>query len=271
LVMLLRLRQACLHPMLVLTSKNVVHHHEDLCPICNDPFDSPVSTPCKHVFCRNCIETELMVNDGCPTCKKDVRIEKLTPAGLNTGSTAQELKLELTSSTKVDRLLELLAEQQLKEPGSKCIIFSQFTSFLNLIELPLKTRKMTFTRLDGSMQIKTRNVALELFKQSKDVNIILMSLKAGGLGLNLVQANYVYMMDPWWNPYVEDQAIDRAHRMGQSKPVTVVRFTIEGTIESRILELQENKRLIAEGALGRGGRTNLNSLSVQELMHIFRD
>ena len=149
------------------------------------------------------------------------------------------------SSAKTERLL--LALEQACGGGHKSLVFSQWTSFLDLVEPHLKAAGIDFVRLDGST--RDREGVVNAF-QTTDVPVILLSLKAGGTGLNLTAADHVFLLDPWWNPAVEDQAADRAHRIGQDKPVMVYRLVAKDTVEERILELQEKKRRVAEAALG---------------------
>jgi len=118
------------------------------------------------------------------------------------------------------------------------------------------------------MNLNKRKAALDAFRTAEDVKILLMSLKAGGLGLNLTEARYVFLLDPWWNPAVEDQAIDRVHRFGQKQDVFVSRFTIKDTVEQRILELQEKKRKLADSALGSKGSIR-TKLTLQDLIELF--
>ena len=136
----------------------------------------------------------------------------------------------------MEMLPELLAE------GRKVILFSQFTSMLDLIKPELSQRGIAFSEIRGST--KDRKAPVEAF-QSGAVPLILVSLKAGGTGLNLTAADTVILYDPWWNPAVEAQAIDRAHRIGQTKPVFVHRLIARGTIEEKILVLQDKKRSLA--------------------------
>ncbi|MSP54986.1 MAG: DEAD/DEAH box helicase [Myxococcales bacterium] len=131
--------------------------------------------------------------------------------------------------------------------GHKALVFSQWTSMLDLIEPHLRARGIPFVRLDGSTIDRAAVVAS--FQASDGPPVFLLSLTAGGTGLNLVAADYVFLMDPWWNPAVEDQATDRAHRIGQTRPVVATRLVAEGTVEERILELQSRKRLLAAAAL----------------------
>jgi superfamily II DNA or RNA helicase len=158
--------------------------------------------------------------------------------GLLPGKTA-------ASSAKLDLLLETL-EEVLAE-GHKALVFSQWTSMLDLVEPALRARGIAWTRLDGSTLDRAGVVAQ--FSAADGPPVFLLSLKAGGTGLNLTAADYVFHLDPWWNPAVEDQATDRAHRIGQDRPVVSCRIIAEDTVEERILALQDRKRDIARAAL----------------------
>jgi SNF2 family DNA or RNA helicase len=150
------------------------------------------------------------------------------------------------SSSKVELLMEVL-EEALSE-GHKVLVFSQWTSLLDRIEPHLGAREVDFVRLDGST--RDRAGVVQTFQDPGGPPVMLVSLKAGGTGLNLTSADLVILLDPWWNPAVEDQAADRAHRIGQERPVLVIRLVAEGTVEERILALQDRKRTLAEAALG---------------------
>ncbi|KAJ3032043.1 UNVERIFIED_CONTAM: hypothetical protein HDU68_008076 [Siphonaria sp. JEL0065] len=163
-------------------------------------------------------------------------------------------------STKIRKLVEdlvIVRQETLerKEPVTKSIIFSQWTTMLDLIQDPLSAAGFKFTRLDGKMARNDRNIAMSRFKQDPEVTVLLLSLKAGGVGLNLTAANRVYIMEPYWNPAVEAQAIDRVHRMGQTRIVNTIRFIAKGTIEENIHELQRKKTELAQMAFkgGNGG------------------
>lgn len=129
--------------------------------------------------------------------------------------------------------------------STKTVIFSQFTSFLDLIERELVHEGFTLLRFDGTLNQRQRSDVLNSFTNDKQYSILLISLKAGGVGLNLVCANRAYLMDPWWSYAVEAQAIDRIHRMGQLSEVQVTRFIVEGTVEERMLKIQERKKFLA--------------------------
>jgi superfamily II DNA or RNA helicase len=155
---------------------------------------------------------------------------------------------EVASSSKVDQLLELL--ETLVSEGHKVLVFSQWTAFLDRIEPHLGRAKLTHLRLDGAT--RDRQAVVDAFQAEGGPPVLLLSLKAGGTGLNLTAADHVVLLDPWWNPAAEDQAADRAHRIGQTKPVMVHRMVATDTVEERILALQEQKRALAKSAVGDG-------------------
>lgn len=152
-------------------------------------------------------------------------------------------------SSKLERLMEAI--EDVVADGHRALVFSQWTSLLDLIEPHLDAAKVKFVRLDGSTV--DRAGVVNAFQAEEGPPIMLLSLKAGGTGLNLTAADHVFLVDPWWNPAVEDQAADRAHRIGQDKPVMVYRMVARDTVEERILELQARKRKLAEAALSEAG------------------
>lgn len=158
--------------------------------------------------------------------------------------------IDAKRSSKIELLMEKLEE--VLNSGHKALVFSQWTSLLDLIEPHLQNRNMDFVRLDGAT--RDRQGVVNAFQKENGVPIFLASLKAGGTGLNLTEADHVFLVDPWWNPAVEDQAADRAHRIGQKKPVIVYRLVAKDSVEERILTLQEKKRALAESALGAGSQ-----------------
>ncbi len=148
-------------------------------------------------------------------------------------------------SAKLNALCEALGE--LVEQGHKAIVFSQWTGFLDLIEPALRRLGMAFLRLDGST--RDRQGVVQAFAAADGPPVFLISLKAGGTGLNLIAADHVFLMDPWWNPAVEDQAADRAHRIGQTRPVFVHKVIAQDTVEEKILALQAAKRALVGATL----------------------
>ena len=157
----------------------------------------------------------------------------------NSPEGAESAKLELL----LDMLPELLAE------GRRVLVFSQFARLLGLVGEALAGRGLDFVSLTGATAPAARGETVRRF-QAEEVPLMLVSLKAGGVGLNLTAADTVIHLDPWWNPAVQDQASARAHRIGQDKPVLVYSLVVEGSIEERMLELQRRKRALAEGILG---------------------
>ena len=150
------------------------------------------------------------------------------------------------TSSKIERLLEALEDAA--ADGHKALVFSQWTGLLDLVEPHLASAKIAFARLDGSTRDRAAVVAE--FQDEAGPPVMLVSLKAGGTGLNLTAADHVFLLDPWWNPAVEDQAADRAHRIGQDRPVMVYRMVARDTVEERIFALQAKKRALADVALG---------------------
>jgi len=142
-------------------------------------------------------------------------------------------------STKVDFLMDNLS--QLMEEGHKVLVFSQFTTYLDIIQDKIRANSWKYARIDGSQTIKKRTEQVELFQEG-DAQVFLISLKAGGFGLNLTAASYIFLMDPWWNPAVERQAVDRAHRIGQENKLTVYRPLMKNSVEEKVLTLQQAKR-----------------------------
>lgn len=179
------------------------------------------------------------------------------------------LRKEYMPSAKIEKAMELLRAIQESKEGEKTIIFSQFTSLLDLLEVPIDAEGWKYKRYDGSMTASARDQAVTEFTDKPDCKIMLVSLKAGNSGLNLVAASNVIIFDPFWNPYIEEQAIDRAHRIGQMRPVKVHRILVPDTVEDRILHLQEQKRELIEGALDEAASKNIARLGTRELAFLF--
>ena len=154
------------------------------------------------------------------------------------------------SSAKLDTLLERLNE--VTQEGHKALVFSQFTSLLAIVRKRLDDAGVVYEYLDGDT--RDRQACVKRFQEDPKCPVFLISLKAGGTGLNLTAAEYVFLLDPWWNPAVEAQAIDRAHRIGQARTVVACRLIAQGTVEERVLELQKGKRELAEAIIGEDNR-----------------
>ncbi|KAL9132225.1 MAG: hypothetical protein Q9217_000029 [Psora testacea] len=186
----------------------------------------------------------------------------------------RRLEKEWETSAKIEKTMDILRSIQNRKDEEtkqyeKTIIFSQFTSLLDLVEVPINAEGWSYRRYDGSMNANQRNEAVLDFTDKKDIRIMLISLKAGNAGLNLTAASQVIILDPFWNPYIEEQAVDRAHRIGQMKPVQVHRILIPDTVEDRILALQEKKRLLIESALDEGASQRIGRLGTRDLAFLF--
>ena len=165
-------------------------------------------------------------------------------------------------SAKVEYVADRLDE--IVPGGHRALVFSQFTSFLARIRRVLERRGISVVQLDGST--RNREEVVERFR-SGQASVFLISLKAGGSGLTLTEADYVYVMDPWWNPAAEEQAIDRAHRIGQTKKVNVYRLVATDTIEAKVVELQDRKRrLISSVMNGTGAGASLSAADLRGLL-----
>ena len=216
---------------------------------------------CEAVLHVELDETERSIYDAVRVATKKDVAAKLAQGGGGSVLVALEALLRLrqaachpelvpgqhaTSSSKIERLLEALEEAA--SDGHKALVFSQWTGLLDLVEPHLQSAGIRFTRLDGST--RDRGAVVGEFQSDDGPPVMLVSLKAGGTGLNLTAADHVFLLDPWWNPAVEDQAADRAHRIGQDRPVMVYRMVAKDTVEERIFALQAKKRALADVALG---------------------
>jgi SNF2 family DNA or RNA helicase len=191
---------------------------------------------------------------------------KLRDRGTQTPTT--EAGAGFRSSTKLDHLIRYLQEHTVTE---KAVVYSQFVCYLDLVEAKMRAAGLVFVRLDGSMSAKERQDVIRRLGEDKRVRIMLVSLRAGGLGINLTAASRVILLDPWWNPATEQQAIDRVHRIGQIRPVHVVKYIFTDTIEERILKLQQHKQAVADAALADKDTTASGTmLSVSDLRQLFR-
>ena len=171
---------------------------------------------------------------------------------------------KVTQSAKLEMLMDMLPE--LIEEGRRILLFSQFTKMLSIIEQRLINAGISYTKLTG--QTQNRDRVIETFRAG-EVNIFLISLKAGGVGLNLTEADTVIHYDPWWNPAAENQATDRAHRIGQNKAVFVYKLITENTVEEKILAMQEHKQALADSVYQKGRKNTETNLSQEDLQSLF--
>lgn len=230
---------------------------QDECPVCLDILKDPVVTACAHSFCGDCIKRVIDTQHKCPLCRVDLSTDSLVEPSAGMGED-EEADLEIdpdTTSSKIEALVQVLKAAE-GDATVKTVVFSQWTSFLDLVEAQLTKHGLNFTRLDGKMTSTARDVAIELLNTDDSCKIMLASLSVCSVGLNLVAANQVILADSWWAPAIEDQAVDRVHRLGQTRKCKVIRLVVEGTIEDEVLEIQAKKRQLASEAFGEkdGGR-----------------
>ena len=242
------------------------------CPICSEePMIEQAVTGCWHSACKNCLldyiehQKEKHTFPLCFNCRLPINQRDIFEvvrhdeeddlySAISKGAPSSKPRITLRrigsqSSAKVTALLSHLKALRINAPGTKSVVFSQFTSFLDLIAATLIKERIPHLRFDGTMSQKQRAAVLNDYQSASSKKgghgvVLLLSLRAGGVGLNLTMAKRVFMMDPWWSFAVEAQAIDRVHRMGQEEEVKVVRFIIGGSIEGRMLKIQERKKFM---------------------------
>ena len=242
------------------------------CPMClTFPPEDGVLSPCGHWACRECIMPLFNERNNamCPICRNVFSKDSLTALPKIHPLVAIDHERDWRHSSKTQRLLNDLIRQRAEDPQVKCLIFSQWTSMLDLIQIPLKREKFPYLRLDGTLTQKQRETILQAFSTDSRHNILLISLKAGGVGLNLVRASVVYFMDAWWNPAVEQQAIQRVHRIGQKRPVFVKRYVVSHTVEERIIEMSSRKEMLAQSLHQTDDQAK--TIRANELVSLFKD
>ena len=245
------------------------------CPICLETLHDPVITVCAHAFGFECIEKVIDTQHKCPMCRAELPDpDKLVRPAAAFGEDSSKPSIDIdTTSSKLEALLSILRASH-KKSGTKTIIFSQWTSYLDIIQRQLESNGFPgkFTRIDGTMNAAKRDTALQTLDTDPNCEIMLASLAVASVGLNLVAANQVILADSWWAPAIEDQAVDRVHRLGQTRPTTVFRLVMEDSIEERVLETQAKKRDLAATALreekGKKGRGKAARLA--DIQHLLK-
>ncbi|OSX60483.1 hypothetical protein POSPLADRAFT_1147183 [Postia placenta MAD-698-R-SB12] len=283
--LLTRMRQMACHPDLVLKSKTNAgafskeeFGETTVCRICNDIAEDAIQARCRHIFDRECIKqylnTAIEATPACPVCHLPLTIDLEAPA-LELEENAKPRqgilgRLDLDkwrSSSKIEALIEELTNLRKQDTTTKSLVFSQFVNFLDLIAYRLQKAGFTICRLEGTMSPQARDATIQHFMNNVNVTVFLVSLKAGGVALNLTEASRVFLMDSWWNPAV--QAMDRIHRLGQHRPVQVVKLVIEDSIESRIVQLQEKKAAMVDATLSTDDSA-MGRLTPDDLGFLFR-
>ncbi|BFG14081.1 hypothetical protein CerSpe_003540 [Prunus speciosa] len=237
------------------------------CPICLELADDPVLTPCAHKMCRECLLSswQTPATGRCPICRQWLKYTDLIACPSESRFQANT-EGNWTESSKVLKLLDCLEHILRSDSGAKSIVFSQWTAFLDLLETPMKKRGIGFLRFDGKLSQTQRERVLNEFNETRQKMVLLTSLKTGGVGLNLTAASNVFIMDPWWNPAVEEQAIMRIHRIGQKRTVVVRRFIVKDSVEERMQQVQARKQKLIAGALT---DEEVRSARIEELKMLF--
>jgi SWI/SNF-related matrix-associated actin-dependent regulator of chromatin subfamily A3 len=240
----------------ILLQLSIDNHDE--CSICLEELHNPVITACKHAFGQECIERTIDLQHKCPMCRTELPDKEcLVHAKVDEPPVTEDADIDVdTKSSKTEALISILKASR-KDPKSKVVIFSQWTSFLNIIQKQLEEADMKYTRIDGSMSATQRDSAMTALEKDPECRIMLASLAVCSVGLNLVAADTVILADSWWAPAIEDQAVDRVHRLGQTRPCTVWRLVVEGSVEERVIDIQAEKRKLVGKAFretAKGGK-----------------
>ncbi|KAH8555022.1 SNF2 family N-terminal domain-containing protein [Umbelopsis sp. PMI_123] len=290
--LLMKMRQCSNHPDMVLKRSNASGNQQLVCVVCNEPPEDAIMSNCRHIFCRECCTQylESFVEEGalqmrtpnCPRCFAILTVDLSQPtieleqgdeqtvhAKYSKNSIVNRINMDKwRSSTKIEALVEELTNLQREDRSIKSIVFSQFVNFLDLVNWRLSRAGFECVKLDGTMSPLQRDAAIKHFMTNPNVTVFLISLKAGGVALNLTEASRVFICDPWWNPAAELQAMDRIHRLGQYRPIKITRLIIENSIESRIVQLQEKKTALVESTIGKDVEA-LSRLSEEDLRFLF--
>ncbi|KAG2462290.1 HLTF factor, partial [Polypterus senegalus] len=269
LVILLRLRQLCCHPLLLGSSTNtnvstgdaapselrdflinkmnlvLSSGSDEECAICLDSLRLPVITYCAHVYCKLCICQVIRSekNAKCPLCRADININQLVEFPEEKSESESKIKSKWLPSSKIDALMHELLKLRNEDPGVKSLVVSQFTAFLSLIEIPLRNAGFIFTRFDGSLSQAKRTTAVKSFQSSHSGSptVMLLSLKAGGVGLNLTAASRVFLMDPF---IVKDSVEENMMKMQEKKRDLATRALANKTSQGRQARIEEIKTLM---------------------------
>ncbi|KAL7409269.1 SNF2 family N-terminal domain-containing protein [Mrakia frigida] len=277
-----RMRQLACHPHLLTRSKtaNLMPDIQDLpvCRLCNEFGEDIIISKCHHAFDRECISTYLQgygsVKAPCPVCSASISIDLEGEAvdqdeeKLKKAKQGMLGRLDLSnfrSSTKVEALVEELSKLRNKDVTTKSLVFSQFVSFLDIIAFRLQRAGFKVCRLEGGMTVEARQATIERFMNSADVTVFLISLKAGGVALNLTEASRVFLMDR----FVLPSLLSRIHRLGQRRPVVCTKLCIEDSIESKIIQLQEKKLAMTSSTLD-SDASSMGKLTQEDLSFLFR-
>lgn len=301
---LLRLRQTCNHwrmcgeervsKLLSLIEENKIIHmmkpenvqalqdllqlkldSQEECPICMEVLSTTqtqaVVTPCAHVFCHDCITQAIDSQHRCPLCRADISSASVLISPAPDPESPPPLQVDPAApSSKTLAILSHLVTTARTSPPLKTVIFSQWTSYLDILEPSLAQAGIGYTRLDGRLTPLARDTAIDTLATNSKCTVLLASLSACSVGVTLTAASQVILADSWWAPAIEDQAVDRVYRLGQTVPCRVVRFVMAGSVEEEVLGVQEEKRRLVGVAFGLGSRGERRGDRLGEIERLLR-
>ena len=248
-----------------------IESQED-CAICLEPLHGAVITACGHSFGGDCITKVIETQHKCPMCRAELKDESnLVHPANDCGDEAADDQIDMDeSSSKLESMMEILAATK---TGDKTIIFSQWTKFLDIVQARLDRDGYRYCRLDGTMNPGKRDDALRSLNEDSKCTIMLASLGVCAVGLNLTAANQIILSDTWWAPAIEDQAVDRVHRLGQTKECRVFRLVMDNTIEEGTIKVQQDKRKLMRLAFSEkeGKRDKAKTGRLNDIRKLLRD
>ncbi|KAI1376494.1 SNF2 family N-terminal domain-containing protein [Hypoxylon crocopeplum] len=271
--LIMQMRQVADHPDLILKKTGEGGENVLVCCICDEPAEEAIRSKCNHDFCRSCARTyvQSQADPDCPRCHiwltidlEQPEIEQDEVLVKKTSIINRINQANWTSSSKIELLVHELHKLRSDNASHKSIIFSNFTTMLHLVAWRLQRAGINTVMLDGSMTPAQRQASIDHFSKNPDVECILVSLKAGGVALNLTEASRVFIVDPWWNPAAEWQSADRCHRIGQTRPCIITRLCIEDSVESRMVLLQEKKTHMINSTVN-GDDASMKALTSEDL------
>lgn len=231
------------------------------CPLCGDTAVDPIETICSHVLCLECAHSaHRRLRGVCPVCLREKALTIPFQRLGGTDITSMEITDEddFTPSSKMNEMLKMVQDDICA--GIKVLVFSQWTGFLAIIRRMFSEEDIPYRQLDGTQSMEQRSATSSWLEKHEGGCALIISLKAGGVGLNLISATKVYMMDLWWNPAIEEQAFQRVHRIGQEKPVHCFKMVVKDSMDERVLRLQEKKRHLINGAMQQNVRITMEDL-----------